>query len=339
MTAVRHDSALPAQHAAQTSSSTAGTVGANQAATAPPVCSLLFGAMTVDRLAPALGAEISGVDLAAVIDSPESAEAVAVIRALLDQHHVLFFPDQHLDLDHHVGLGRAFGPLEAHPHLSNAFLNHPEIFELAASKGGIADEWHTDLTFLDLPSAMSILQMVKAPDGGGDTMWTNLMAAFDELSPPLQELCEGLSALHDADPHGHPEKRAIHPVVRVHPASGRRALYVNEHFTRRIVELNHGESELLLGYLTRWVTSPRFTIRYRWRQGTVAMWDNRCTQHFVLNDVVGERIVQRVTVMGDEVTGPGPRWEPYVSRGAAAGRHDRQLRSALRERQRSTNAG
>ncbi|MFN0026606.1 MAG: TauD/TfdA dioxygenase family protein [Acidimicrobiales bacterium] len=345
-TAARHDSALPQRTGGPDSSAAiastsdtwwGGDPGAAVAAGSPEAA--LFGAMVVDRLAPALGAEISGVDLAAVIDSPgtAAADAVAAIRRLLERHHVLFFPDQHLDLDHHVALGRAFGPLEAHPHLSNAFLQHPEIFELAASKGGIADEWHTDLTFLERPSAMSILHMVKAPQAGGDTMWSNLMTAFDELSPPLQELCEGLSALHDADPHGHPEKRAIHPVVRIHPANGRRALYVNEHFTRRIVELNHGESELLLGYLTRWVTSPRFTVRYRWREGTVAMWDNRCTQHFVLNDVVGERVVQRVTVMGDEISGPGPRWEPYASRGAAAGRHDRQLRSALRERQRSTN--
>lgn len=346
MTALRHDSAQPdrtsgsspiaAPVAVLGTGPGGNAVGAGRDGSLPAA---LFRDMAVDRLAPALGAEISGVDLAAVIDSPAAADAVTVIRRLLEEHHVVFFPDQHLDLDHHVALGRAFGPLEAHPHLSNAFLQHPEIFELAASKGGIADEWHTDLTFLERPSAMSILHMVRAPHAGGDTMWSNLLAAFDELSPPMQELCEGLSALHDADPHGHPEKRAIHPVVRVHPSSGRRALYVNEHFTRRIVELNHDESELLLGYLTRWVTSPRFTVRYRWRQGTVAMWDNRCTQHFVLNDVVGERIVQRVTVMGDEVSGPGPRWEPYASRGAAAGRHDRQLRSALRERQRSTDAG
>ncbi len=348
MTAIGHDSALPerADRTGAAAGSTAGSVatatpaapsitssvtpstnltgtsvgdGEHIAALAGSRVAGLFRTMTVDRLTPALGAEISGVDLAAIVDSAAANEAVAVIRQLLDAHHVIFFPDQQLDLDHHVALGRAFGPLEAHPHLSNAFLQHPEIFELAASKGGIADEWHTDLTFLERPSAMSILHMVQAPQAGGDTMWSNLLAAFDELSPPMQELCEGLSALHDADPHGHPEKRAVHPVVRVHPATGRRALYVNEHFTRRIVELNHGESELLLGYLTRWVTSPRFTVRYRWRQGTVAMWDNRCTQHFVLNDVVGERLVQRVTVMGDEVAGPGPRSGPLRLPGCSRG--------------------
>ena len=103
--------------------------------------------------------------------------------------------------------------------------------------------------------------------------------AYDELSPPMQELCEGLTALHDALPHNRPDKMAIHPVVRVHPETGRKALYVNEHFTRRIVEMNATESQMLLDYLTRWVQNPRFTVRYRWSEGTIGMWDNRCTQH------------------------------------------------------------
>lgn len=284
------------------------------------------GGWKVDRLAPALGAELRGVALA------DAGVDVDAIKALLAEHHVLFFPDQHLDLDQHVALGRNFGPLEQHPHLVNAFLHHPEVFELAASKGGIADEWHTDLTFLAQPSVMSVLNMVRCADAGGDTMWTNLSLAYEELSPPLQELCEGLSALHDAAPHGHPDKRTIHPVVRVHPLTGRKVLYVNEHFTRRIVELSHAESEMLLGYLTRWVTSPRFTVRYHWRAGTIAMWDNRCTQHFVLNDFVGERIIQRVTIMGDDVAGPGPRWPAHTARRGAVTWHDRQLKAALRER-------
>ena len=121
-------------------------------------------------------------------------------------------------------------------------------------------------------------------------------------------------------------------MVRIHPETGRKALYVNEHFTRRIVELSASESDLLLGYLTRWVASPRFTVRYRWAQGTIAMWDNRCTQHFVLNDIEGERIIQRVTIMGDTVEGPGPRWEPHTADRGATTRYDRQLKKALAER-------
>ncbi len=170
--------------------------------------------------------------------------------------------------------------------------------------------------------------MVKCPPYGGDTMWSNLCQAYDELSPPMQELCDGLTALHDATPHNKPEQMAVHPVVRVHPVSGRKALYVNEHFTRRIVEMNATESDVLLRYLTAWVQKPRFTIRYRWRENTIAMWDNRATQHFVLNDFDGERVIQRVTIMGDRPEGVGaPRWQPWVRPGrlSATSRHDRQL--------------
>ena len=280
----------------------------------------------VNRLAPALGAEIRGVDLAA-----PSAEDIADIKALLLENLVIFFPDQAISVDEHVELGRQFGPLEGHPNLKNPYTEHPELFELAASHGGVADEWHTDITFREEPALMSVLHMVKCPPSGGDTMWTSLYRAYEELSPPLQELCEGLSALHDALPHNHPEQMAVHPVVRVHPETGRKALYVNEHFTRRIVEMNATESDAILRHLTRWVSNPRFTVRYHWQEGTIAMWDNRCTQHFVLNDFEGERVIQRVTVMGDKPEGSDPRWQPWIKPGrlSAASRHDRQLHQFL----------
>jgi taurine dioxygenase len=278
-------------------------------------------------LAPALGVEIAGADLAVATD-----EDVAAIRALLDRHLVLFFPAQRVTVDQHVALGRRFGPLEGHPNLKNPFTRHPEVFELAATRGGVADEWHTDLTFRPDPAVMSILHMVKCPAVGGDTMWSSLHRAYEELSAPMRELCDGLTALHDALPHNHPEQMTVHPVVRVHPVTRRRALYVNEHFTRRIVELGAQESEALLTFLTRWVQQPRFTVRYRWREGTIAMWDNRATQHFVLNDFEGERIIQRVTVMGDRPEGAEPpRWPSYVREGrlSATSRHDRQLHQYL----------
>lgn len=285
----------------------------------------------VKRLAGALGAEVRGPRIADVTD-----EDIVVIRQLLLDHLVLFFPDQHPEVESHVAFGRYFGKLEGHPHLKNPYTQHPELFELAASSGGVADEWHTDITFQEEPALMSILHMVKCPETGGDTMWSSLYAAYDELSAPLKDVCDGLTALHDALPHNHPERMAVHPVVRVHPETGRKALYVNEHFTRRIVEMNATESEAFLGYLTRWVTNPRFTVRYNWTEGTVAMWDNRCTQHFVLNDFDGERIIQRVTVMGDRVQGAeNPRWEPWVRPGrlSATSRHDRQLFMYLKSRQ------
>lgn len=285
----------------------------------------------VERLAGALGASIRGLDLAKA-----TTDDVRMIEDLLVEHMVLFFPEQQLSVEEHVALGRQFGELEGHPHLKNPFTQHPELFELAASQGGVADEWHTDITFQESPALMSILKMVKCPPYGGDTMWSNLCQAYDELSAPMQELCEGLTALHDATPHNQPERMAVHPVVRVHPVSGRKALYVNEHFTRRIVEMNATESEMLLNYLTRWVQQPRFTLRYRWQEQTIAMWDNRATQHFVLNDFEGERVIQRVTVVGDKPEGVRPpRWEPWVRPGrlSATSRHDRQLHFYMKRRQ------
>jgi taurine dioxygenase len=281
----------------------------------------------VRPLAGALGAEVRGLRLAELTEAEFGA-----IRQLLLDHLVLFFPDQHLAIDDHVEFGRRFGRLEAHPNLKNPFTAHTELFELAATHGGVADEWHTDLTFRPDPAILSVLQMKKCPPVGGDTMWASLYAAYDELSAPMQSLCDGLTALHDALPHNHPEQMTIHPVVRVHPETGRKALYVNEHFTRRLVELNATESQALLDYLTRWVTNPRFTVRYRWSEGTIAVWDNRCTQHFVLNDFEGERVIHRVTVMGDHPQGGPPKWEPWVRPGrlSATSRHDRQLALYLR---------
>jgi taurine dioxygenase len=283
------------------------------------------------QLSGSLGAEISGPKLA------QASEAeIALIKQLLLEHLVLFFPAQSPSVQEQIAFGRHFGPLEGHPNLVEDSQLPPEIFELRASAGGVADEWHTDLTCQDNPAVMSILHMVTCPDNGGDTMWTNLAAAYDELSEPMKSLCDGLSALHDAHAHDHAEQTAIHPVVRIHPETGRKTLYVNEHFTRRIVEMNATESEALLPMLTRWVANPRFTVRYHWTPGTVAMWDNRATQHFVLNDFVGERIIQRVTVMGDDVVAAkASPWQPWVlqSSGAtAASRHDRQLYQHLQAR-------
>ena len=285
--------------------------------------------LEVARLSGSLGAEVRGISLEQA--GPSEADK---IRSLLTEHLVLFFPDQHLTPDAHIAFGRHFGKLEGHPNVVGSS-ERSELFELRASRGAVADEWHSDLTCQDQPSVLAILNMVKCPSVGGDTMWSNMYKAYDELSAPLQELCEGLTALHDAQPHGRPENMSIHPVVRVHPETKRKSLFVNEHFTRRIVELNHQESEVLLRHLTRWASNPRFTMRYRWSAGTIAMWDNRCTQHYVLDDFEEERIIQRVTVMGDEPEAASPpRWPPSIESGApgSAGRHDRQLKAALESR-------
>jgi len=285
--------------------------------------------LDIRRLSGSLGAEVRGLAL-----KNAGSEEAERIESLLMEHQVLFFPDQHLSPDEHIAFGQLFGELEAHPNLSLGG-ERPEFFELRAfgGKGAIADEWHSDLTCQEQPSLIAILHMVKCPPVGGDTMWANMYKAYDELTPPMQAFCEGLSALHDAHPHDHPETMAVHPVVRFHPVTGRKSLFVNEHFTRRIVELGHDESKALLSFLTSWVSRPQFTLRYRWSEGTIAMWDNRCTQHCVLNDFEGERVIQRVTVMGD-IPEPAvaPRWDPCIKPVSAASRHDRQLRSFLKEK-------
>ena len=286
--------------------------------------------LEVKKLSMALGAEISVIDLCSVSDSQ-----VEEIKSLLTEHMVLFFPRQNISQEEHVEFGAKFGELEGHPNLKNKTVTHPKIFELAASTGGIADEWHTDITYQDSPAIMSVLHMVKCPEIGGDTMWSNLNAAYEALSDPLKDLCEGITALHDASPHGRPDKTAIHPVVRLHPVSGKKVLYVNEHFTRRIVEMTMDESDMLLSHLTKWVTQPQFTVRYHWTEGTIAIWDNRSTQHYVVNDFEGERIIQRVTVMGDEVNASSnPRWKPALREGySAVTTHDKQLINHLKSKE------
>ncbi|MEZ5729730.1 MAG: TauD/TfdA family dioxygenase [Burkholderiaceae bacterium] len=174
---------------------------------------------------------------------------------MLREHLVLFFPDQSPNTTCIAAFGRHFGPPRP---IRTSRIRSPIIprFELVAPRGGIADEWHSDITFQPNPSVYAILHMVRCLAVGGDTMWANMYQAYEALSAPMRELCDGLSALHDAAPHGRSDITAIHPVVRVHPETGRRSLFVNEHFTRRIVEMSHEESANLLGYLTRWVSSP-----------------------------------------------------------------------------------
>jgi len=284
---------------------------------------------TVKRLTAALGAEITGVRLA----ETDVSDAAQITR-LLHEHKVIFFPDQHMSAEDHIAFGRHFGRLEGHPNLKDRTpKDHPELFRLAASEGGIADEWHTDLSFLEQPALMSILNMKVCPDVGGDTMWASLTAAYEGLSAPLRDLCDGLSALHDAHPHDRADRMHIHPVVRVDPETGKKALYVNEHFTRRIVEMSGQESDHLLAYLTNWVKQPPFTVRYHWTAGTIGIWDNRFTQHYVVNDFIGERIIERVTVMGDRVEPAQPRWRPYPETAglSAMTRHDRQLISHMKK--------
>jgi taurine dioxygenase len=256
----------------------------------------------------ALGVEVHGIDLTALTD-----ELFAQLRELLHKHLVIFIVGQHrLTPAAHVAFGARFGELELHPYLPRLD-GQPEIVIIDSERGGKVDVWHTDMTFHQSPPIASILHLVAPPSGGGgDTMWTNQYLAYEQLSPPLRELIEGLTAIHVIRIGTEFTSRAEHPVVRVHPETGRRALYVNRLFTSHIPQLSRNESDALLQLLFEHAESPQFTCRYRWGLGDVAVWDNRVTQHYAVNDYLQPRRGQRVTILGDQPTGAPPRWTHYV---------------------------
>ncbi|MGW3469809.1 TauD/TfdA dioxygenase family protein [Saccharopolyspora sp. NPDC000995] len=259
----------------------------------------------------ALGAEVRGVPLDALTDSDFTA-----VRELLLNHLVLFFPDAAgLEPEAHKAFGRRFGELEVHPFLPK-LPGHDELVVLDSDQGARADVWHTDVTFSPSPPIASVLQLVECPPAGGDTMWSNQYLAFEALSAPVSELLEGLTAVHVFEhPNGSFRSEAEHPVVRTHPETGRRSLYVNRMFTRRIPQLTSGESDALLNHLFEVSESPQRVCRYRWVPGAVAVWDNRATQHYAVNDYAGRRVGRRVTVLGDMPVGEPARW-PHHEEGA-----------------------
>jgi taurine dioxygenase len=264
--------------------------------------------LDVRPLTGACGAEVRGVDLTAL-----DAAAWDTLYATWLEHLVLFFPDQSLDPDAHVALGRRFGEPEIHPYIPKRDDDHPEIVVIDTVGGGV-DVWHTDVTFSPTPPMASVLQMMVNPPRGGDTIFTNQYLAYEMLSQPLRELVDGLTAVHHAAPFGHPEQQAVHPVVRTHPDTGRRSLFVNRTFTSHIIELRRSESDALLQYLYSWSERPDFQCRYRWDVGTIGIWDNRCTQHYAVADYRDERrVIERVTVIGDVPEGGTPKWGPFAS--------------------------
>ncbi|AXX31749.1 TauD/TfdA family dioxygenase [Actinosynnema pretiosum subsp. pretiosum] len=260
-----------------------------------------------------IGAEVYGVDLSTVDD-----EQFKEIHDLLVRHLVLFFPEAGgLTPEAHQAFGSRFGELEVHPFLPK-LEGHEHIVVLDSDKGAKADVWHTDVSYVKHPPITSVLQITLTPEAGGDTMWSNQYLAYEALSEPMRELLEGTTASHVfAHPQGTFRSEVEHPVVRVHPVSGRKSLYVNRMFTKRILQLSRGESAALLEHLFEVSESPQRTCRYRWAPGAVAMWDNRATQHYAVNDYTGRRVGQRVTVMGDDPRGAEPRW-PHFQEGAMA---------------------
>jgi taurine dioxygenase len=271
-------------------------------------------------LTPAIGAVIDDIDLAGDLSD---ATIDSLHRALL-RHHVLFFQRQTLDPKTQKALAARFGRLHIHPiypHVDDV----PEIIVLDTSHNNLPDNdnWHTDVTFIETPPLGAILAAKTIPPSGGDTSWASTIVAYEALSAPFQHFLDGLTAIHNIE-KSFPEVRwgqnedktrfdeakrknppVVHPVVRVHPESGRKGLFVNEGFTTRIVELSPGESDSVLQLLFKHVAKPDFTVRWKWNEGDVAFWDNRLTQHYALADYLPHRrIMHRATILGDKPVGP-----------------------------------
>ena len=283
-------------------------------------------ALDVTPLSAHIGAEIRGLDLRSLSDAQ-----VAAIRAAWLEYKVVFFPGQHLEPAEHLAFAARLGePTEGHPVIPG-IAEHPEVFEidytqaseLAALYGDVAERstglsWHTDVTFVKRPPSGSILRAVVVPDAGGDTLFSNQQAAFEGLSPSLQDYLSTLTAVHDGEHQfskilslvgeGTWEGKQFtslepveHPVVITHPETGKRVLFVNPGFTSHIVGLSRAESDALLGFLYEHSVRPEYVVRYHWTPGTLGFWDNFATQHSVVGDYgTNPRVIQRVTLRGTE---------------------------------------
>ena len=272
--------------------------------------------LTITPLSHALGAQISGVDIA----QPLNVEQRDAIEQALLKHQVLFFRNQPITAQQQARFAANFGDLHIHPIYPNV-PEQPEVLILDTAQTDVRDNavWHTDVTFLPTPALGAVLSAKLLPEFGGDTLWASGIAAYEALSEPLKVLLQGLSATHDfvksfpLERFGNTAQALeqweatrkknpplSHPVIRTHPVSGRKSLFVNEGFTTRINELSDSESEAILKLLFAHATRPEFTIRWRWQTDDVAFWDNRVTQHFAVDDYrPARRVMHRATVLGD----------------------------------------
>lgn len=268
----------------------------------------------VQPLAGALGAEIHGIDLCRDL----SAGDFAAIRALLLEHEVIFFRDQDITPAQQKALALSFGALQTHP-AYDTVEGFPEItiLESTAEKPTKIEAWHSDMTFREHPPMATVLRSVVVPERGGDTLWSSMTAAYEGLSPTLRDFLDGLTAVHSFS-HGFRESLAEpggqerladavaanppvrHPVVRTHPETGRKVLFVNSLFTTHIEGLTKAESKAILELLFEHVTTAEYTCRFKWRPHSIAIWDNRSTQHKPINDYFpAHRRLQRITIDGD----------------------------------------
>ncbi len=268
----------------------------------------------VRPLTPTIGAEIFGVDLR---DPLSDAEIVRIEEAL-NEHLVVFFRDQDITESQHIAFGRRFGEL-CFPPFMTQHGDDPELLVLDQidPRGEGTDIWHSDNTFMAEPPLGSILKAIKLPSTGGDTCFASAFAAYDALSDAMKTFLGGLRAVHDltktleranAAGHTNADVAAIleksppveHPVIRTHPVSGRKALFVNANSTTRIVGLSERESALLLPFLCDHIRAPEFQCRFHWEPNSIAFWDNRSAQHLAVADYHERRVMHRVTIQGDK---------------------------------------
>jgi taurine dioxygenase len=274
-------------------------------------------AVTVDPLTSAIGAEVRGVDLSGELD----ADTVARLRRALLDHLVLFFRDQRMTTDDHIRFARFFGEIDL-PLFRTTSSPRPEIIVLdqVEPKGQGADSWHADNTYMESPPMGSILRAVTLPPVGGDTCFASMYAAYDALSPAMRGVIDDLGAVHSLEQMVERTKHVanaslrdsldqwppvVHPVVRVHPETGRKLLNVNANWTIGIDGFSPSESDALLGFLLAHLKNPEFQCRFHWSEGAVAFWDNRAVQHYAVADYTSRRVMERVTIAGDRPVGPG----------------------------------
>ena len=265
----------------------------------------------VDKLTPIIGAEISGADLAGSLSNRQMDE----IHRALAENCVIFFRDQQLTQEQHLAFGRNFGELHIHPAAPHA-PGHPELMIIHADKDSPranGEGWHSDVSCDTEPPMGSILYIRQTPPKGGDTLFASMYAAYEALSDRMKAYLDGLTAEHDGEDAyrgtyknaGMQDKpvypRAEHPVVRTHPVTGKKALYVNRGFTKRLVGVPRDESAAMLEYLYDHAENPLFQCRFRWQPNSIAFWDNRCVQHRAMWDYWPHtRSGFRVTVAGDK---------------------------------------
>jgi taurine dioxygenase len=270
---------------------------------------MTYASIQVEKLTPNAGAEVRGADLSQPLDERTFKE----IHAALIDNGVIFFRDQHLTPAQQKAFGRLFGELHIHPAAPKEVPEHPEILVIHAdenSKHVAGENWHSDVSCDLEPPMGSILYMHELPPVGGDTLFASMYAAYEALSEPMKRFLEPLTAMHEGehvyrgrygvDDRGKVFPKAEHPVIRTHPVSGRKALYVNGGFTTRIKQLPRPESDAVLQFLYRHVETPEFHCRFRWQVNSVAFWDNRCMQHHAMWDYYPQRRHgHRVTIKGD----------------------------------------